>query len=130
VVIALPEDMLTDVVEAVDRPRGARFAQAADPLAVAAMMDLLKDACAPIAIVGGAGLVPGHRPHPSRVGGADRAARGRRVPEAGFDPQRQPVWAGNLGYGPNPEARPAVKEADLILPSAHGSVRRPPTATS
>jgi thiamine pyrophosphate-dependent acetolactate synthase large subunit-like protein len=51
--------MLTDEAEAVDRPAIARSAQAADPLAVTALMDLLKDACAPIAIVGGAGWCRG-----------------------------------------------------------------------
>ena len=55
VVLALPEDMLTDEVNAVDRPRVCAPCQPADPMALAALMDLLKDACAPLAIVGGAG---------------------------------------------------------------------------
>src|ERR671933_1778712 len=55
VVLALPEDMLRDEVEARDRPRVAPPVQAADPMAMATLMGLLKDACAPVAIVGGGG---------------------------------------------------------------------------
>jgi acetolactate synthase-1/2/3 large subunit len=115
VVVALPEDMLTDEVEAVDRPRLARFTQAADPLAVAAMMDMLKDACAPIAIVGGAGWCRGTA--------APLAQWAERIglPVAGAFrrqdsiPNDSPVWAGNLGYGPNPKLVQRVREADLVI---------------
>ncbi len=115
VVVALPEDMLTDEVEAVDRPRSMRFAQAADPLAVAALMDLLKDACAPIAIVGGAGWCRGtaapFAEWAERVG-LPVAGAFRRQDSI---PNSSPVWAGNLGYGPNPKLVQRVREADLIL---------------
>jgi acetolactate synthase-1/2/3 large subunit len=115
VVIALPEDMLTDEVEALDRPAIARSAQAADPLAVTALMDLLKDACAPIAIVGGAGWCRG-----TATPFAEWAER-IGLPVAGAFrrqdaiPNISPVWAGNLGYGPNPKLVQRVKDADLIL---------------
>jgi len=115
VVIALPEDMLTDEVEAVDRPAVPRFAQAADPLAIAAMMDLLKDACAPIAIVGGAGWCRG-----TATPFAEWAER-IGLPVAGAFRRQDsisnssPVWAGNLGYGPNPKLVERVRRADLII---------------
>jgi len=115
VVVALPEDMLTDEVEAVDRPAVARFAQPADPLAVAAMMDLLKDACAPIAIVGGAGWCRGtampFAEWAERIGLPVAAAFRRQDSIA----NTSPVWAGNLGYGPNPKLVQRVREADLII---------------
>jgi len=115
VVVALPEDMLTDEVEAVDRPRSMRFAQAADPLAVAALMDLLKNACAPIAIVGGAGWCRGtaapFAQWAERIG-LPVAGAFRRQDSI---PNSSPVWAGNLGYGPNPKLVQRVHEADLIL---------------
>jgi acetolactate synthase-1/2/3 large subunit len=115
VVIALPEDMLTDEVEAVDRPAAPRFAQPADPLAVAAMMDLLKDACAPVAIVGGAGWCRGtavpFTQWAERIGLPVAAAFRRQDAIA----NSSPVWAGNLGYGPNPKLIERVKEADLII---------------
>jgi acetolactate synthase-1/2/3 large subunit len=115
VVIALPEDMLTDEVEAVDRPRVPRFPQAADPLAVAAMMDLLKNACAPIAIVGGAGWCRGtatpFAQWAERIG-LPVAGAFRRQDSI---PNTSPVWAGNLGYGPSPKLVQRVKDADLII---------------
>ena len=115
VVIVLPEDMLTDEVEAVDRPPLPRIAQAADPLAVAAMMDLLKNASAPLAIVGGAGWCRG-----TAAPFAEWAER-IGLPVAGAFrrqdsiPNSLPVWAGNLGYGPNPKLVQRVKDADLII---------------
>ena len=58
VVLALPEDMLRDVVEAVDRPPLPPLAEEPDPGAVQAMFELLKDATNPVAIVGGADWSP------------------------------------------------------------------------
>ena len=115
VVLALPEDMLRDEVAAVDRPRVTVPAQAADPLAVAAMMDLLKDACAPIAIVGGADWCAGtcsyFRDFAERIG-LPVAVAFRRQDAIAND---SPVYAGNLGYGPNPKLAQRVRDADLLL---------------
>ena len=47
VVLAIPEDMLRDEVEALDRPRVPPVAEAPDPGAVAALFELLKDADRP-----------------------------------------------------------------------------------
>jgi acetolactate synthase-1/2/3 large subunit len=93
------------------------------------MMDLLKDACAPIAIVGGAGWCRG-----TAAPFAEWAER-IGLPVAGAFrrqdsiPNDSPVWAGNLGYGPNPKLVQRVKDADLIIAIGRGSARRPPTAT-
>ncbi|MFN3944946.1 MAG: thiamine pyrophosphate-binding protein [Allosphingosinicella sp.] len=115
VVLVLPEDMLTDEVEAVDRPKVARFAQAADPMAVATVMDLLKDASAPLAIVGGAGWCTGashfFAEWAERIG-LPVAVAFRRQDAI---PNSSPVYAGNLGYGPNPKLVERVKAADLLL---------------
>jgi acetolactate synthase-1/2/3 large subunit len=115
VVLVLPEDMLRDEVEAIDRPKVARFCQAADPMAVGTLMEMLKDACAPIAIVGGAGWCSGaahfFAEFAERIG-LPIAAAFRR--QDSF-PNSSPVYAGNLGYGPNPKLVQRVKEADLVL---------------
>ena len=58
VVLALPEDMLRDEVEALDRPRVPPLAEEPDPGAVQAMFELLKEATNPVAIVGGADWSP------------------------------------------------------------------------
>jgi acetolactate synthase-1/2/3 large subunit len=115
VVLALPEDMLRDAVEAVDRPKVAPPVQAADPMAVATLMGLLADACAPLAIVGGAGWDACASHHftawAERVG-IPVACAFRRQDAVLND---SPVYAGNLGYGPNPKLLERVRNADLLL---------------
>jgi acetolactate synthase-1/2/3 large subunit len=107
--------MLRDEVEAVDRPRAHPPAQAADPMAVATLMGLLQDACAPLAIVGGGGWDAAAGHHfalwAERIG-IPVAVAFRR--QDAF-PNASPVYAGNLGYGPNPKLVQRVKEADLLL---------------
>ncbi|WP_151955093.1 thiamine pyrophosphate-binding protein [Sphingomonas sp. EC-HK361] len=115
VVLALPEDMLLDAVEAIDRPRVEKVAQAPDPDAMAQLADLLATAERPLAIVGGAGW--------DGIAAQDVAAWADRtgVPVAAAFrrqdaiPNDCPAWAGNLGYGPNPKLVQRVKSADLLL---------------
>jgi acetolactate synthase-1/2/3 large subunit len=115
VVLALPEDMLRDMVEAVDRPKVVAPVQAADPMAVATLMKLLGDACAPLALIGGAGWDACASHHftawAERVG-LPVACAFRRQDAV---PNDSPVYAGNLGYGPNPKLLERVRAADLLL---------------
>jgi acetolactate synthase-1/2/3 large subunit len=115
VVLALPEDMLRDEVEAADRRPVSPLVEHPDPAAIATLHDLLKDAAAPVAIVGGADWSPCAAHHfsqwASRVG-IPVAAAFRRQDAIAND---CPVYAGNLGYGPNPKLVQRVKEADLLL---------------
>ncbi|MCA1653860.1 MAG: thiamine pyrophosphate-binding protein [Sphingomicrobium sp.] len=115
VVLAIPEDMLRDEVEALDRPRLAPVAEMPDPGAVEAMFALLREAAAPVAIIGGADWSPCAAHHFARF--ADRhgipvAAAFRR--QDAID-NACPVYAGNLGYGPNPKLQQRIREADLLL---------------
>jgi acetolactate synthase-1/2/3 large subunit len=115
VVLALPEDMLLDEVEAVDRPRITRAPQAVDDDSLARLGDLLATAERPVAIIGGAGW--------TSHAGQDVAAWADRtgVPlVAAFRrqdavPNDCPAYAGNLGYGPNPKLVERVRTADLLL---------------
>lgn len=115
VVLALPEDMLKDVVEAADRPRITRPAQPVCPNGFAVLMEMLEGATAPIAIIGGADWSAASRANfqefAERIGLPVACAF--RQQDA-FD-NGSPVWAGNLGYGPNPRLVARVKSADLIL---------------
>jgi len=115
VVLALPEDMLGEEVEAVDRPKVAPPVQPADPMAVSTLMSLLGDACSPVAIVGGAGWDGAASHHftawAGRVG-IPVAAAFRRQDAV---PNDSAVYAGNLGYGPNPKLLERVRNADLLL---------------
>ena len=115
VVLAIPEDMLRDAVEAVDRPAIAPIAQPPCAGAVGAMFELLKDATNPVAIIGGADWSPAAAHH-----FANFAARHGIPVAAAFRRQDAvanscAVYAGNLGYGPNPLLQQRIREADLLL---------------
>jgi acetolactate synthase-1/2/3 large subunit len=116
VVLALPEDMLLDAVSGQSpRPAVTRPAQAPCPDAMAAMFDLIGDACAPVAIVGGAGWNAKARHYFTEFAesiGLPVAAAFRRQDAV---PNSSKVWAGNLGYGPNPKLVERIKAADLLL---------------
>ncbi len=115
VVLALPEDMLKDVVEAIDRPCVERIIQAVDPIELRALAGLLDTAERPVMIVGGAGW--------TGTAARDIVAWAERsgVPIAcafrrqDAVPNDCTVWAGNLGYGPNPKLVERVRAADLLL---------------
>ncbi|MDX5984971.1 thiamine pyrophosphate-binding protein [Sphingomonas echinoides] len=115
VVLALPEDMLLDEVVAVDRPRIDRVVQAADSLQIAALAGALSAAERPLAIIGGAGWTTAATRDftlwAERTGLPVAAAFRRQDAIA----NTSPVWAGNLGYGPNPRLVERIKQADLLL---------------
>jgi acetolactate synthase-1/2/3 large subunit len=115
VVLALPEDMLSRATSALPRPRVERPAQAPCPDAMQALMALIADAASPIAIIGGAGWNAKARAHfqlfAERLGLPVATAFRRQDAIA----PSSPVYAGNLGYGPNPKLVNRVREADLVL---------------
>ena len=115
VVLALPEDMLRDEVEVADRPCVPPLAEAPDPGAVQALFELLKQAASPVAIVGGADWSPRAAHHFANFAfryGIPVAAAFRR--QDSID-NKCGVYAGQLGYGPNPRLQQRIGEADLIL---------------
>ena len=115
VVLALPEDMLLDAVDAMDRPRVERIAQVPDAESVTAILSAVSSARSPIAIVGGAGW------DAAAAGAFGCFARNWGVPVASAFrrqdaiPNSHPAWAGNLGYGPNPKLLDRIRAADLLL---------------
>jgi len=116
VVLALPEDMLhEDGLTAQPRPRIERAAQAPCPDALTAMMALIGDAASPVAIIGGAGWHDKARAYFTRFAeriGLPVATAFRRQDAI---PPSSTVYAGNLGYGPNPQLAQRIRKADLIL---------------
>jgi acetolactate synthase-1/2/3 large subunit len=115
VVLALPEDMLRDRVEAVDRPPVPPVAEAPEPGAIQALFALLKEAAAPVAIVGGADWSPRAAHHFANFAyrhGIPVAAAFRR--QDAID-NKCGVYAGQLGYGPNPKLQQRIRDADLLL---------------
>ena len=115
VVLSLPEDMLLDRVEAIDRPRVSIVRQAVNPVAPLQLRDLLAEATAPLAIVGGAGWDRRAATHfqawAERIGLPVAVAFRRQDAIA----NTSPAYAGNLGYGSNPALVRRVRDADLLL---------------
>ena len=116
VVLALPEDMLErEVSGLLPRPKVFPPAQAPCPDALATMLDLIGDAAAPVAIIGGAGWNKKARHYlvefAERIG-IPVATAFRRQDEI---PPSSSVYAGNLGYGPNPKLVARIEAADLLL---------------
>jgi len=115
VVLALPEDMLKDVAEAADRPRIEPVFQAVDPIEMRVLAGMLNAAERPVLIVGGAGwrgtAARDVATWAERSGVAVAAAFRRQDAV----PNDCPVWAGNLGYGPNPKLVERIRAADLVL---------------
>lgn len=115
VVIALPEDMLLDVVEAVDRPRLSRPPQDGNMASDLHVRDLILQAKSPVAIIGGAhwdAETAADVEAFATAFGLPLAAAFRRQDAVG---NACPVYAGNLGYGPSPKLVARIKAADLIL---------------
>ncbi|MEM7666698.1 MAG: thiamine pyrophosphate-binding protein [Pseudomonadota bacterium] len=117
VVIALPEDMLCDAVDPTlaPRPLVMRPAQAVCPDAMQALFALIADAASPIAVIGGAGWNAKAREHFQTFAesiGLPVATAFRR--QDAISPS-SPVYAGNLGYGPNPKLVERVNNSDLVL---------------
>ena len=116
VVIALPEDMLLEQVSGLaPRPAINRPAQAVCPDAMGVLIELIGNAAAPVAIVGGAGWHAKAREHFTAF--AERIG----LPVAGAFRRQDAisnasaVWAGNLGYGPSPKLVERIKAADLVI---------------
>jgi acetolactate synthase-1/2/3 large subunit len=117
VVLALPEDMLVEQVPAslAPRPFVTRTAQAVCPDAMRTLLDLIADAASPVAIIGGAGWNAKAREyfqHFAERIGLPVATAFRRQDAIAPD---SPVYAGNLGYGPNPRLIERIKAADLVI---------------
>jgi len=117
VVLALPEDMLVEQVPAAlaPRPPALRPAQAVCPDAMRALFDLIADAASPVAIIGGAGWNAKAREYFQQFAeriGLPVATAFRR--QDAIAPGSR-VYAGNLGYGPNPRLVERVRNADLVI---------------
>ncbi|SEB40538.1 acetolactate synthase-1/2/3 large subunit [Nitratireductor aquibiodomus] len=115
VVISLPEDMLTDMVDA---PAPRPFTPVETRPGAAEMEELaalLKGAKRPFVILGGS------RWNEKAVADLQKAAEAWSLP-VGCSFRRQMLfdhlhssYAGDVGIGPNPKLAAAIKEADLVL---------------
>ncbi|WP_342165874.1 thiamine pyrophosphate-binding protein [Methylobacterium sp. SD21] len=115
VVVALPEDMLDEMVEVGDAPRVEPAAPAPSTADMERLAALLAQARAPLVLVGG-----------SRWTAADSAALAsfaerfdlpvaNSFRRAGLFPADHPNYAGELGIGPNPALLERIRQSDLLL---------------
>jgi len=115
VVIALPEDMLDDVVAATDAPRVVPTEPAPSPGDAQRLRTMLAEARRPVALLGGsrwtawavAAFAAWAERHDIPVAVSFRRAQ--------LFPADHPNFAGELGIGPNPALLARIKEADLLL---------------
>ena len=115
VVLVLPEDMLTQVVETEPMPRLEPVQSWPDPGALRRLRELLLAAERPLVIVGGGGWTP------QAAAALQRFAEKWQLPATNafrfqdtFD-NHHPLYAGDVGLGINPALAQRVRESDLIL---------------
>ena len=115
VVIALPEDMLTDVVQVADARPAQRVEAAPAPQALGELQALLAKAKRPLVIAGGGGW------NAQAVADLKRFVQAQHLPLAAsfrcqdlFD-NTDPHYAGDLGLAAGPVLVDAVKRSDLLI---------------
>ena len=115
VVLVLPEDMLTQTVDAAPLPRVEPVQAWADPGSLRALRTLLLAAERPLVIAGGGGWTP------QSAAALQRFAENWQLPVANafrfqdcFD-NHHPQYAGDVGLGISPALARRVRESDLIL---------------
>jgi acetolactate synthase-1/2/3 large subunit len=115
VVIALPEDMLLDIVEVKDACAYVPAIAYPSPHDMAELQKRLQGAKAPILLLGGTGWDAG------AVAALGEAARRWQLPVAVsfrrqmLFPADHPNFAGDLGIGPNPRLLQRVQGSDLVI---------------
>lgn len=115
VVLALPEDVLTELAQVEDLPAARISRPAADPAALVALRDRLASARRPLAILGGPGW--------TAAAARDFATFAERqaIPvltslrcQDYFD-NAHPNYVGDLGISANPNVVQRMREADMLL---------------
>ena len=115
VVLVLPEDMLTQTVDAEPLPRVEPVQAWSDPGALRELRTLLLASERPLVIAGGGGWTP------QSAAALERFAENWQLPVANafrfqdtFD-NHHPLYAGDVGLGINPALARRVRESDLLI---------------
>ena len=115
VVVAIPEDMLTERVAVADAPPFSLIETSPGPAEMAKFADMLSAARAPIMLLGGS------RWSQAASDAVARFAQKHALPVATtfrrahlFD-ALHPCYAGDLGIGPNPKLIERIQGADLVV---------------
>ncbi|MFZ5676149.1 MAG: thiamine pyrophosphate-binding protein [Pseudomonadota bacterium] len=115
VVIALPEDVLTELADVPDAPKVIPAESAPVPQDMSRFADLLRQAKKPLFILGGSRWSP--QAQKSLIGFAEKFGVGITTSfrRAHLFPSDHPNYVGDVGIGPNPKLAQRVKEADLLV---------------
>ncbi len=115
VVLVLPEDMLTQSTQARPLPRLEPVPIGCAPESLRQVRELLLQATKPLVIAGGGGWTP------EAAQALQRFAESWQLPVGNafrfqdtFD-NHHPLYAGDVGIGPNPRLAARIRECDLIL---------------
>jgi acetolactate synthase-1/2/3 large subunit len=115
VVLVLPEDMLTKLTQARPLPRVDPVPTWTGPESLHTLRELLLQAKRPFVIAGGGGWTP------RAAQALQRFAESWQLPVGNafrfqdtFD-NHHPLYAGDVGIGPNPKLAARIKDSDLIL---------------
>lgn len=115
VVLALPEDMLVQEVDAAPLPRVEAVQAWSDPGALRTLREMLLAAKKPLVIAGGSGWTP------QAAQALQRFAENWKLPVGNafrfqdtFD-NWHPQYAGDIGIGINPKLAQRIKDCDLVV---------------
>jgi acetolactate synthase-1/2/3 large subunit len=115
VVLVLPEDMLTEVVDMPVMPRVEAVEAWSDPGSLRRLREMLLASSRPLVIAGGGGWTV------QSAQALERFAENWKLPVGNafrfqdtFD-NHHPLYAGDVGIGLNPKLAARVKESDLII---------------
>lgn len=115
VVLALPEDMLTDVVETADAKPVQVIDTHPSDAQMAKLKDMLKAAKKPFMIVGGSGWSETVREQVQAWAAASGIPVGASFRRQDYIDNDWPNYVGDVGIGINPKLQARIKEADLLL---------------
>ena len=117
VVLALPEDMLTQAVpdDLQPMPRWQPPSYQPDPQSMQRLRELLLNAKRPIVIAGGGGWTPEGARDLQAFAESWHLPVGNAMRFQGTFDNRHPLYAGDVGIAINPKLGQRIKDADLIL---------------
>jgi acetolactate synthase-1/2/3 large subunit len=115
IVLALPEDMLTEECEAQSLPPAPVAMAAPDERSLAQLRALLSGAERPFLLVGGGGWTPAAVADLQSFVEATGIPVGASFRSKDLFDNLHPQYAGDVGIGPNPKLVARLKRADLVI---------------
>ncbi|MGB6538838.1 MAG: thiamine pyrophosphate-binding protein [Xanthobacteraceae bacterium] len=115
VVVAIPEDMLTERVAVADAPPFALIETSPGPAEMEKFAQMLSSARAPIMLLGGSRWSQTASDAVGRFAGKHTLPVATTFRRAHVFDALHPCYAGDLGIGPNPKLLERIKSADLVI---------------